>query len=212
MSKNQKLYIVGTGGSARETLTFLEDLYCEETDLNEIISFMDVKSNIETDQLYGYPIIRISSFEPSYGQVIVAIGNSIIRKKVVDDLPNSTCFVKVVHPEAHVSTRAVIGEGTIVAPGAKIMCNVTIGNHSQINLNATISHDCKIGDYFTASPGANVNGTCTIGDHVFIGSNASIKQGITICNNVTVGMGAVVLSDITTPGVYVGVPAKRNID
>jgi acetyltransferase-like isoleucine patch superfamily enzyme len=47
-----------------------------------------------------------------------------------------------------------------------------------------------------------------IGNHVSIGSNATILP-VTICDNVVIGAGAVVTKNITSPGTYVGNPAKK---
>jgi len=47
-----------------------------------------------------------------------------------------------------------------------------------------------------------------IGNHVSIGSNATILP-VDICDHVVIGAGAVVTKNISTPGVYVGNPAKK---
>jgi serine acetyltransferase len=44
---------------------------------------------------------------------------------------------------------------------------------------------------------------------VTIGTNAAVLPGINICDNVIIGAGAVVNKDITDPGTYVGVPARK---
>jgi serine acetyltransferase len=36
-----------------------------------------------------------------------------------------------------------------------------------------------------------------------------IREGTKVCDNVTIGAGSVVLKDITQPGVYIGIPAKK---
>ena len=46
---------------------------------------------------------------------------------------------------------------------------------------------------------------------MFLGAGAVIADKIIVCSNSVIGAGAVVVSDITTSGTYVGVPAKRII-
>ncbi len=97
----------------------------------------------------------------------------------------------------------------IICPGAQTTVNVTFGSCVIVNLNATIGHDCVIGDFATISPGANISGNVTLGKRCYIGTGAAIIEGVTICDDVVIGAGAVVVKDITEPGTYVGVPAKR---
>ena len=42
-----------------------------------------------------------------------------------------------------------------------------------------------------------------------MGTGAHILQGLTISDDTIVGAGAVVTKDITEPGTYVGVPARK---
>ncbi len=49
----------------------------------------------------------------------------------------------------------------------------------------------------------------SIGDGCWIGANAVILPGVSIANGIVVAAGAVVTRDLTEPGVYGGVPAKR---
>ena len=71
-----------------------------------------------------------------------------------------------------------------------------------------IGHDCSIGDYFSAMPGAVVSGNVIIGEKVYMGTNSSIKEKLHISSNVTIGSNGAVVKNITTDGVYVGVPVK----
>jgi len=90
--------------------------------------------------------------------------------------------------------------------------NVTIRNHSVIARGVEIGDDTFISPQFMTQ---NLNedekkvGGAKIGSCCFIGTNVTIKEGITICDNVTIGSKSYVNKDITEPGTYVGIPAKR---
>jgi acetyltransferase-like isoleucine patch superfamily enzyme len=46
-----------------------------------------------------------------------------------------------------------------------------------------------------------------LGNRVSVGTNATVLP-VTICDGVVIGAGAVVTKDISTPGIYVGNPAR----
>ena len=58
------------------------------------------------------------------------------------------------------------------------------------------------------SVGAHVAGMVSIGRETWIGAGATIKNCIHITGKCMIGAGAVVVSDITQPGTYFGIPAK----
>jgi sugar O-acyltransferase (sialic acid O-acetyltransferase NeuD family) len=154
---------------------------------------------------------NIEDFDPSIWKIIVCIGDSKDRQKVVDKLPIGTEFFTYIHPTAIVGLNVSLGEGTYVGPYCIITTNAVIGKHALINRQVQISHDCIIGDFFSAMPGSTVSGNCTIGDTVYLGSNSSIRQKIKIHNNVKIGMGSTLVNNIVNSGTYVGVPAKKKV-
>lgn len=207
---NRKYCIVGGGGFARETLVCLKDqLDCDIEELRERVVFMTKARKDEEMSIMGIRTIQDNEFSVDDYQVVVGVGNPLLRKEIIEALPKGTVFGTVVHPRATISDWVSIGEGSIISAGTVITCNVNIGKHAQLNLNSTVGHDCVIGDYFTAAPSVNVSGNCIIGDCVYLGTGSGLKQGVSICDEVTIGMGAVVLNDLVQKGVYIGLPAVR---
>jgi serine O-acetyltransferase len=80
----------------------------------------------------------------------------------------------------------VIGMGATIGPGTKIYHGVTLG----------IAHS------------GNADGFPTIGRNCLIGAGAKVLGNITIGDNARVGANAVVLKDIPSYAIAVGVPAQ----
>ena len=210
--EDQTYCIVGTSGFARETLTCLLDMVsAQRKSVNVPVVFMEADENFQEPEVMGVPVIKQSDFDPKIYRVVVAIGDPKQRKKVVDDLPDNTCYTSIIHPSAVVSKWVTVGEGSIITAGTILTCNIELGRHCHLNLHSTVGHDCRIGDYFTTAPGVNISGICHFGNCVYFGTNAAVKQGIKICDNVTIGMGGVVVKDINESGIYVGNPVKKLI-
>lgn len=205
------LAIYGTGGCAKDAWATLFDWFKaqDKSIMDEDIIFVDRDSQINSNSFLDHPLVPLSTFDFEKYAIILSVGFSDIRQKVYDSLPLNAKFFTLVHPQTRYTSRVEIGEGSIITAGCTLTTDIKIGRFSHLNLQTTIAHDCQIGDFFTTAPGANISGNCRIGDRVYVGTNAAIKQGITICDDVTIGMGAVVVKDITEPGVYAGVPAKK---
>ncbi|QIE47920.1 hypothetical protein G5B38_20110 (plasmid) [Pseudohalocynthiibacter aestuariivivens] len=101
------------------------------------------------------------------------------------------------------------GLGTVVLSGAVVNAETRIGEGVIINNGAIVEHGCYIGDFSHIAPGAVVAGDAHVGADVWIGANATVLQGITIADGTTVGAGAVVTRDISAPGTYIGLPARK---
>ncbi|MGC8490872.1 MAG: acyltransferase [Syntrophobacteraceae bacterium] len=117
-----------------------------------------------------------------------------------------------------------IGNDCFIGPFVEIQKGVELGNRCRIQSHAficemvTIGNDCFVShgvmfvnDLF--SKGGPARGQkklwkpTRIGNHVSIGTNATVLP-VTIADNVVIGAGAIVTRDITTPGIYVGNPAR----
>jgi sugar O-acyltransferase (sialic acid O-acetyltransferase NeuD family) len=196
-----KYGIIGAGGFAREVYHILS----KEIQHN-LVFFVE-------DQWYDVTDERtkpLSLFDPFSYQVVVAIGDPMVRKRIVNNLPIETKFFSVIHPSVIIlSSDVEIGEGSIICSGSILTTNITIGKHTHLNLQTTVGHDTVIGDFFTTAPGAKISGNCKIGECVYVGTNASIREKIKISDSVVVGMNSAVVKDIDDSGVYVGLPAKK---
>lgn len=183
--------IIGAGGFAREVAAMIGGK-CEFYVTREYMA----GDTRHISGLYGFR---------NYGRCILAIGAPKIR----ESFAYNHLLRTVISKRANVRKGNKIGKGSIICDGATLTTNIKLGTCVIVNINATIGHDTKVGRFTTISPGANISGNVTIGQRCYIGSGASIREGITICDDVTIGMGAVVVKDITEPGTYVGVPAKK---
>ncbi len=206
----KKIGIIGAGGFGKEVLCCLIDSI-GHTDLKieDIACFLVSDEHLSAESVLNVPVLPLSAFNPTEYDVVVAIGDPMSRKKIVEKLPPNTTFATIIHPTAVVSKWVSIGEGSIITAGSILTCDIKIGKHAHINLLTTVGHDCTIGDYFTTAPSVNISGHCQFGDCVYIGTNASIRDRVRICSDVTVGMGSVVVKNISESGVYFGNPLRK---
>ena len=209
---DKQICIIGTGGFAREVYCCLEDIFkYEGVSFDNKVVFSDIDSCENDVVIMGQkriPIIKESDLDVYQYVLFVAIGDSMLRRKVVEKYPEDVQYATIIHPMAVISDYATIGEGSIVTANCVVTCNINIGKQCHLNLNTTIGHDCEIGDYFTTAPGVHISGICNIGNGVYFGTNACVKQGINICDDVIVGMGSVVVKDIMESGIAYGNPCK----
>lgn len=120
---------------------------------------------------------------------------------------------------------ARIGNDCFVGPFVEIQRGVTIGPRTKVQSHAficelvTIGSDCFIShgamfindDFSDGGPARGDRSRwkeTIIGNDVSIGTNATILP-VRICDGVVVGAGAVVTTDIDSPGIYVGNPARQ---
>lgn len=204
----KKTVIFGAGDFGTEVLKCIidEKVYNSKDSRSYIDSvlFMDDNKELQGTPLMGCPVISRKDFDINKHELVVAISNPQIRKKIVDEMPPLTNYASIIHPSVWVNWGFIqIGKGSIVTQGVALTCNTIIGDHCHLNLNTTIGHDCIIGNYFTTAPDVNISGKNVIGNNVYMGTGSMTKQGISIASNTTVGIGGVVLKDIDESGVYV---------
>lgn len=195
-----KKAIIGSGGMGRELLVQMLDNNPNE----EIIFFVD--------DIYTFDNVKIfplSKFDSNIYEVVIAIGNSYDREKIVNYLPKNTKYFTFIHKSVQIFDNIEIGEGSIICANSILTTNIKIGKQAQINRATNISHDVEIGDYFTTAPNVHISGNCKIGNNVYLGTNSCCKEKISICNDVIIGLNSGVVKNINNSGVYIGTPTKK---
>ena len=185
--------LIGNGGHARE-----------------VMAQMGTKLECFVDEQYlDNETSSMSKFDPNIHIAMIVVSNSKDRYDIVQRLPKETKFFSFIHPTALIMDNVEIGDGSFIGAYSILTTNIKIGKHTILNRGNHIGHDCIIGDYFSAMPGAIVSGNVTISDIVYMGNNSSIREKLSIHSSSIIGMNSAVVKNISEPGVYVGVPAKK---
>lgn len=142
-------------------------------------------------------------------EVIIAIGDNVLREHIFSKIKDRCRFRNALHPSAAVSRFSTVGSGTVVMAQAAVNADVQIGAHCIINTGAVVEHDCRIEDFVHISPNASLAGNVHVKKGAHVGLNACVLQGVTIGAYATVGAGATVLKDVPDYAVVVGNPARK---
>lgn len=191
------MYLLGASGHGK--------VIAEIAESNALLIDGFIDTDLHKLSLLGYPVFH--QIPPEIIEVIIAIGNNKIRKKLVNN-NNNFKYSSLIHPHATVSKRALLGEGTVAMAGVTVNIDVTIGEHCIINTNASVDHDCVIGDFVHLSPNVALAGNVTVGEGTHIGIGACVIQGIKIGKWCTIGAGAVIIRDVPDGCTVVGNPGK----
>lgn len=140
-------------------------------------------------------------------QAFPAAGDNARRERQCHDAPHP--LATIIAPGATIGVGACLGEGTLVARNAHVGPLARIGRGVILNTGCIVEHECTVGDFSHVSVNATVAGRARIGCRVMLGAGAVVIDNVSICDDAVIGAGAVVTRDITTPGTYVGVPARR---
>ncbi|HOS82744.1 MAG TPA: acetyltransferase [Methanolinea sp.] len=202
------LVIIGCGGHARSVL---------DVALNE--GWKDVLIVDELgkpgESIFEYPVYTsLFDADNSYRDIFVALGDNYERKRRINDILThykQFNLVNIISSHAYLSPRSSLGKGIFIGNFAHIGPQVVIDDNTIINTHAIVEHECYIGNSSHISIGAHLAGKVRIGEYCMIGAGAIIRDRISIHDHVTIGAGAVVVKDISTPGVYVGNPARELI-
>lgn len=206
-----KAIIIGAGGHARS----IADILFQNNEY-EIVGCIDRLFGVQ-DYVEGFPEIPIIGndnmisevYNKGVGCAIVALGNNRLRKKLYNNILSIGYKpINAISKYAHISSRAVVGQGVCVMAGASINVNARIGNNCIINTNCSIDHDCDVQDHCHIAPGVAMSGTVFVGELTQIGTGACVIDGINIGKQSFVGAGSVVVNDIPNGVLAYGVPAR----
>jgi sugar O-acyltransferase (sialic acid O-acetyltransferase NeuD family) len=195
---HRRIILIGAGGHAKVVFDAIDD------ENGDVVAVIDPKAKSNE-----WPVPVFSDYDQKIEEgaaCLIGIGNNKTRKELNDRIRHSFAFV--VHHTAVVSSKVIVGEGSMILHGAIIQTGSVIGKHVIVNTGAQIDHDGKIGDYVHIAPGAVLCGNVTVGEGSLIGAGAVVIPGKNIGQWATIGAGAVVTTDVPDYATVVGVPAK----
>lgn len=202
----KKLIIIGASGHGK----VVADLAIKMNNWHGVV-FLDDDESIKTSM--GLEVIGKTADAFSYkdeADFFVAIGNNVMREKIQEKLIyEGLPIAKLIHPSAVIGIDVEIGIGTAVMAGVVINSSAKIGKGCIINTSASVDHDNFIGDYVHISPGVKTAGSVSVDKCTWLGIGSIVSNNVNICSGCKVGAGAVVIKDISEPGTYAGVPARR---
>jgi len=207
----ENIVIVGAGGFGREVKMLIDQINAGSKQYN-LLGFYD-DSVQKGRKVFGLEVL--GSIE-ELNQVTkptaisIAIGSPKIKKAIIDKLSNTMLsFPRLIHPSVVLGIPSeTIGIGAIICAGTIITVNIKIGEFVILNLGCTVGHDTVIGNFCSFMPQSNIAGEVVLGEAVYGGMGVGIINQVTIGNNVTLGAGSVVVKNISSNCLAVGIPAK----
>ena len=201
----KRVIIYGSSGHGR----VIWDLAQKQNRFQEIC-FLD--DDPKAGGYAGSPVIgdgSYSAFQPG-DEMVVAVGNGSIRARIQEIFGQKGVKMAVlVHPDSTIGAHVTLGDGTVVMAGVVINSGAVIKEGCIINTASSVDHDCVLEPFCHVAVGAHLAGGVRAGAFTWIGAGAVVSNHVTLCANCMVGAGTVVVRDLTEPGTYVGVPARR---
>lgn len=192
------IILIGAGGHAKSCIDVIE----QEGKYN-IAGLIDSSAELNS-KLMGYPIIGkdedLQELRNNFNTAFISIGQiktSKVRKNIYDILSELEFILpSIISPNAYVSQKSTINDGTIVMNGAIVNSNVAIGSNCIINSRVLLEHDVTIDNHCHISTGAILNGGVTVKEGSFIGSGSVVRESIAINSKSILSMGSIIKQDI----------------
>ncbi|OGT07436.1 MAG: hypothetical protein A2103_04165 [Gammaproteobacteria bacterium GWF2_41_13] len=174
----QKLILIGGGGHCRSCIDVIE-----ATGFFDIVGILDVAQKIG-EKVFDYSIVGtdndISKFVASGVRFLITLGQIGAGERRAEIFMKIKAaggeLATIISPRAYVSSRACVGEGTIIMHGALVNVGVSIGANCIINTKALIEHDVQIEDHCHIAIRAALSGGVCVGTEAFIGAGAVVAE------------------------------------
>lgn len=156
----KNIVIIGAGDLGKEVVWLLEDINkLSPTYLIE--GFLDDDETKHGREFCWYKVLggldRLEELSKNkLVWAIVAVKDSAVRKRIVEEHPTFTRWETIVHPRAAVAGSSSVGAGSILFPNVTVSVDSKLGRFGIYYIQSTVSNDCRIGDYVTALYGAAI--------------------------------------------------------
>jgi sugar O-acyltransferase (sialic acid O-acetyltransferase NeuD family) len=205
------LIIIGDGQFARLVFRVIN-----RTKDYRVAAFIGKK----TKRLCGikvYPFNFLKSFRKKYKYYVLAVGDILIRKKLISSLKkkgfNSSNFPVIIDPSCIlIDGYKNIRSGTIILPNSTLLNDVKIGRFNIIGTSVKILHNSIIGNNCVIGGGSIIGANVTINNEIFVGVGATFcSKKIKVGSKSFVCAGSVILKNVRPNSKIIGNPAKEII-
>lgn len=204
----KEIYILGSGGFAKEVYTLISDIGRYTTK-----GFIDIEAK-EPVQIGDK---HLPVFAESYldrlnekPALAIGVGDPKLIQKLATRFGDKYEFPNLIHPSVIGHFEAIsMQKGNIVTANCVFTTSIIIGSFNIFNLCTTVGHDVVIGDHNVINPAVNISGGVIIGSTNLLGVNATILQYKKIGSNSVVGAASLVTKDIEDNVLVVGLPAVK---
>jgi sugar O-acyltransferase (sialic acid O-acetyltransferase NeuD family) len=213
-SSLKKIYIFGASGFGREVLDTIEAVNSIKKTY-EIQGFIDDDISLRGKVLNEQKVLGGSDYLIELSErdkniyLAVAVGDSVVREKIITKIKPFVKFDNIIHPTAIISRFSKIGIGNIFQADVNVNANALIGDYCVFNGKTGLGHDSKISDFVSAMSYCDIMGNVTIKNGVYLGSSVKIHPGKNIDEYAKIGMGSIVITNIKAHTTVMGNPARR---
>jgi sugar O-acyltransferase (sialic acid O-acetyltransferase NeuD family) len=206
----KRVAFIGSGEMARHVAH-----YMTEDKQFEVVGYYDDFAPVGSI-VNNYPVLgKLDDIETQFKNgVFDELSNAIgftrmqYRREVFERFENKIPFAIFIHSSCIVDPSAKIGKGCVIFPKCILYLDAIVEDNVFIQINSYVT-DSVVKKHTLISGTVSVAGRSIIGETCFIGVGSIISSDVEICNDVFTGAGTVVVKDITEPGTYVGVPARK---
>ena len=202
--------IYGASGLGREVLELARII--DKRENGRWGGFVFIDDGDVPDVVSGAKVYKYDEAKDRFGaglEVIVAIGEPAIRRKLYDKLKaDGIGSPTLIHPDIYIPESTTVGKGVVIQPGCFISCDLTIDDYVFMQPHANTGHDDHLMEGCMISAFGNIGGLVTLGRYSYIGMSSAVKECVTIGDNSVVGMGSVVYKDVPEGVMVLGNPAR----
>ena len=190
----KSLLIVGAGGHGRSVaeavlvagkyrlVGFVDDAAAGQQPFCRLVQVWDLPVFGATADLAGY--------RQHADAAIVAIGNNRLREELHHRLDAAGFeLATVIHPNAIVSPRAVIGAGSAIMAGAIVGTEAQLGAGVISNCAAVVDHHCRVEDFGHLGVKAGMAGGSVLGRGAWMQAGSVLGYGVKVESGVVLEPG-----------------------
>ena len=184
---SRKIVIIGAGGVGREIAATLMHKDFEDIQVTGFIDDNKQQGTVINNLTVLGDLDWLITASGNY-EIVLAIGNPQLRKKIIERLGNDFSYPTIIHPNVSIHNEGTvnIGYGCYIGDGCIFTTDIIIEDSCFINTGCSLQHDTVIKVNSVLMPGVRITAGATIGRNCFVATNCVISKTIEIEDNTVI--------------------------